>query len=273
MRANDICGAAVIASALFLVSGASAQDQQRGSNPNHPLFAAPITNVEIISALRGPDDMAKYGAAQRAMRLPPNTLRASTIKAISDEILKMQRADQRRFKDNPLSINEDSSHFELIVEWAEVLMNQQNPAGIDGLAAVVHYGKPIYSLIAFGDSAVPALVRAASFPEDEFGHAKAALDALQQMLNTPKIRQTISAQSLAGMKQVASQWLANAKGDDDAYTLNEAAYLAVATGDPQLRKQVAALAEGDAEFVKRGMSIEAQQLVADGARKALAEAK
>jgi hypothetical protein len=229
----------------------------------------PITEAELLSQLHTPNEIS---ALVRAALLPPHTLHASTIKLINDELVEMVNGDRELIRNSPPgSLREGDTDFEYEVTLAEVLMHQRIPAGIEGLVAVIHYGNPIWSVIEFGEAAVPALLRAAAYPEDEPGHGKAALDALTQILK--KHGPKVSAQSRTGMKHVAREWLANAHGDDNVFALNEAVYLAVATRDPQLRKQVEKFTQGDLEFVNRGISAEWQGVVQDGARKALAELK
>ena len=55
--------------------------------------------------------------------------------------------------------------------------------------------------------------------------------------------------------------------------LAAAATLAVATGDPKLRKQVEDLVDNNGEFVRRGMDLEWQQEVSKSARQALAKSR
>ena len=260
----------VLAAFLAHVGVAIAQedDVRQHRAPNHPMNF-PASDAEIRVALRGTDEPLKEVTIGRAALVPANTLRPATVKAIGDEIIALRADNHRRFMEDPLSVNEGNNHFEYIVALAQVLINQKNTAGIDGLAAVVDIGQPIYALIEFGEAAVPALVKAAS-KDNSYGHDARAMDALSQMLRKPTIRRTISPRSLSSIRQIAAQKLASVKGDD-YYTLVEAVYLAVALGDDQLRKQVADLIDNDREFVRRGISVEGQQVVSEGARKALAE--
>jgi len=239
---------------------------------SHPLNK-PATDAEIVAALRGTDENVKELTVRRAALLLPNVLRPATVKAIGDELVKAIREGQVRFKKEPWNVNEGNSGFEYKASLAEVLTNQKNAAGIDGLASVAHMGAPGAALVEFGEAAVPALVKIAGTEpeEDDPGHVAAVMDTLEQMLESKSIRPTLSTGSLTAIRQVAAHRLASTKGNDNWGTLASAASLAVATGDDRLRKQVADLVDNDAEFARRGMDPEWQQEVSDLARQALAK--
>lgn len=265
----------LIVSAVLLghvgVASASAQGTGLQRAQSHPLNKPP-TDAEIVAALRGTDEDLKELTVRRAALLPPNTLRPAIVEAIGDEVIKITREVHRQFKNDALSVTEENNRFEYTVSLAEVLIRQKNAAGIDGLAAVVHFGPPGAALVEFGEAAVPALVKIArTEPEDSHGMTTAAMDALEQMLESSNIRPTLSTRSLTAIRQVAAHRLASTKGNDNWGTLASAAYLAVTTGDARLRKQVVDLVDDNAEFVRRGMDLEWQQEVSNYARQALAK--
>jgi hypothetical protein len=99
----------------------------------------------------------------------------------------------------------------------------------------------------------------------------AVLDTLEQMLESPRIRATLSTKSLSDCRKVAALRLANAIGNDNWGTLSSAAYLAVSTGDDKLRAQVLALINDDSEFARRGIDIHFQQKIVEYVRQALAK--
>jgi len=269
---STVLSRAVIFVAAVIASPTVIAFQGTGSPPPlaYPLNKLP-TDAEIASALLGNDDRLKEVIIRRSKELPSHALRAGTVKAIGDEVIKITRELQSRFNRDPLSVNEGNSNSEYVISLAEVLMRQMHPAGIDGLVAVVQLGAPGGALVEFGEAAVPALINVArTEPEDEPGHADAAMDVLVKMLESPTIRRTLSGTSRAAMRQVAAQRLANTTGDDNWHMLATAAYLAVATRDSGLRKQVMELMDNDAEFVQRSMSIRRQQNVSAIARRALA---
>jgi hypothetical protein len=94
-----------------------------------------------------------------------------------------------------------------------------------------------------------------------------ALDALGQILVGQG--NMLLPNSKAAIRQVAVQRLESAKGNDQWRVLGEAAYLAVATGDLQLRKQVEDMVDNNAEFARRGMDKDSQDRVSQSARWAL----
>ena len=272
MRRNVV---SLIAAASLLahvgVASVFAQGTGLQRAPSHPLNKPP-TDAEIVAALQGTDEDLKELTVRRAALLPPNALRPAVVKAIGDEVIKITREVHSQFKKDPLSVAEENNRFEYTVSLAEVLIRQKNAAGIDGLAAIVHFGLPGAALVEFGEAAVPALVKIArTEPEDSHGMTTAAMDALEQMLESSSIRPTLSTMSLTAIRQIAAQRLGSTKGNDNWRALASAAYLAVATGDDGLRKQVADLVDNDAEFARRGMDPEWQREVSDLARQALAK--
>jgi len=70
------------------------------------------------------------------------------------------------------------------------------------------------------------------------------------------------------MRQVASELISNS--GDRWRVLASAAYLGVATGDPQLRRQAEALIDKSPEFMRRGIDAQYQQWTSDRLREALA---
>ena len=143
---------------------------------------------------------------------------------------------------------------------------------MDGLAEVIDYGNtPFWAMVGFGEAAVPALVKRARTDGDQhhFMKIQKSMDALEQMLESPTIRPTLSAQSHAAIKQLAADRMKTLKGDNNWRLFAAAAYLAVATGDPQLRKQVEEINNNDKAFFQQGMGLEAQQKASDLIQQAL----
>lgn len=238
-----------------------------------PLNRVP-TDAEVRGALQGDDGRLKEVVVGRATALAPHSLSDPTIRAITSEILDVTSKQQARFKEDPLRATEESSRGEYVANLAEVLMRQKNPAGIEGLVAVAHRGAPGYALVEYGDAAVPFLVRAATTePEAEPGHADAVLEVLALMLESPTVNRGLSAASRASIRRVADFRLLSTKGDDNWHLLATAARLSLATGDPQLRQRVVNLIDNDAEFVKRGMSVEWQREVSAKIQAALAKSR
>jgi hypothetical protein len=138
----------------------------------------------------------------------------------------------------------------------EILKAQKNPVAIEALASLVPYYGTTPALVEFGEIAVPALIRRARRPEvnHEVGFIDGALAALEQMLEEPTIRSTLSPTSRNAIRQLALDRMRDLGRPETAYsTLAHAAYLAVATGDPQLRKQVTDLVADGVELRRRGI--------------------
>jgi hypothetical protein len=232
-----------------------------------------LSDAEIVSALSSDNLQEKESVAYRAALLPPYSLRMDTVIAIGNEIIQLTRDVQARFKDAPLRANEGKTNGELIGNLARTLVQQKNPAGIDGLAAVLNITPRVPCAMAeFGEVAVPVLLRVAwTEPEADTGLISGAMDAFEMMLESPAIQRTLSPLSRGAIRQVAADRLRSTTGNDNWRTLVSAADLAVATGDPQLRKKVTGLIDDDAEFVRRGIDPEWQQEFARKAREALAK--
>ncbi len=95
------------------------------------------------------------------------------------------------------------------------------------------------------------------------------MDALEQMLESPTIRQTLSPRSHAAIKQLAAERMKTLRGDKNWRLFAGAAYLAVATRDPQLRKQVEELNNNPRVFAQQGMGYEAKEKASDLIQQAL----
>src|SRR6266853_4658526 len=217
---------------------------------------------QIVAALQGRDiDDEKHAIMVKAAELPPRTLGDSTIRAIGNEALRLQREISAQFAADPSSRKEGDLDGAYMAALVEVLKNQKNPVAVDALVAMVPYFGTTESIVEFGERAVPALVTRARQPEasHEVGYVDGALDALEQMLESPQIRPTLSIGSRQQIRQVAIDRMKDTGRLETAASIfAHAAYLAVATGDPQLRKQVADIVNNDVELARHGISIDRQ---------------
>ena len=270
-----------VVTALVGVSAvATAQVRVIESIPPQPPLLPP-SDADIVAALQSVDDdlntkMAVITRAVHSDLLKPQSLRAATIRLIVQEISKIQRIGEDRFLAFQAGTGqqpfEEEGYGEYTIQLTQLLIKQQNPAGIDGLADVVHYGNsPFWAVVGYGDAAVPALVRVARVNPRMYdsGKMQNAMDALEQMLESPTIRPTLTANSHAQIRQLAADRMRTLRGDDNARNLAAAASLAVATGDRQLRTEAAALADNDSEFFRRDISVQVGQEVSDSVRQAL----
>ena len=239
---------------------------------------APITDAEIIAALQGDDEGAKYAAIGKAdYTVAPGSLRPETVAAIALEFKKALRASESRYEAFLAGTGEqptEGSHGDYIAELASLLIENVSPPhadGIDALAEVVHLGRPMLTLVELGNAAVPSLVRVARINPRRFdsGRMQDAMEALGRMLESAKIRPTLTPNSHAVIRQLAADRMRTLRGDDNARNLAAAAYLAVATGDRQLRTEAAALVDNDSEFFRRDISVQVGQEVSDSVRQAL----
>jgi hypothetical protein len=221
----------------------------------------------LVAALRTDDiDAIRDETASlffTAETLPPHTLQDTTVKALSDKVMTLTRRIRAQFEADPTSRHEGDADSALVQNLILILKKQKNPVGIDGLVTVVPFYATVADLAELGELAVPALVRRARKPEStgEVGHINGALDALEQMLEQPAIRATLSARSRTQIRQVAAERMKNLGRPETAWsTLAHASYLAVATGDPRLRKQVSDLVASGVEQSRRGIvDLEKQQ--------------
>jgi hypothetical protein len=254
----------VVLASVTVVAQQPPLSQRQGGPPPLP-FELPADG-DVWTALQSDDIMQKEVVIYRAALLVPAEslrLHTDTVKAISKEVVRMMNDVHARFMKDPLSVNEGNSRSEYVTDLAMLLINSRDPAAIDGLAAVA----PL-ALKDFGEAAVPTLVAVARMePEDEGGHSADALDALGRILVGQG--NMLLPDSKAAIRQVAAQRLESAKGNEEWRILGEAAYLAVATGDLQLRKQVEDIVDNNAEFARRGMDRDSQDRVSQYARWAL----
>jgi hypothetical protein len=217
---------------------------------------------QIVTALQGRDiDEERYALMVKAAELPPGSLRDSTIRSIGNEVLRLQREIDAQFVADPTSRKEGDLDGAYMNALVEVLKNQKNPAAVDALVAMVPFVGTAESVVELGEAAVPALVSRARRPEasHEVGYINGALATLEQMLESPQIRPTLSASSRRQMRQVATDRMKDTGRPETAgSTFAHAAYLAVATGDPQLRKQVADIVNSDVELLRHGISVDRQ---------------
>jgi len=152
------------------------------------------------------------------------------------------------------------------------LINQADVAGLDGIAECVDLGNtPFWFMVGRGEEAVPALIRRASNGDIDHDAAKVlkSMDALEQMLESPTIRPGLSPGSHAAIRQLAGDRMKTLRGDKNWRLFAGAAYLAVATRDPQLRKQVENMNNNYRAFSQQGMGLEAQQKASDLIQQAL----
>jgi hypothetical protein len=243
----------------FLAVVASPVLGQVARAPRLPQSLRPVpTEAEIVTALQGGDiDSEKSLMLTKASELPAHSLRDSTVSAMSLKVVDLWRQIQRQFEADPSSRHEGDPDAEYLEALVGVLKNQKNPAGIDGLVTVVPYYATVADIAEFGDPAVPALVRRVRQPESpgEIGHINGAMDALEQMLEQPAVRSKLSVSSRAVIRQVAVERMKDFGRPETAWsTLAHACYLAVATGDPQLRRQVSDLVADDVELRRRGVA-------------------
>ena len=212
-----------------------------------------------------------------AAALPPHALRPATLAAITQKIRQLNQESAARgeavYKGLIAPLPEgNESNFEHLVSLVTVLINQADVAGFDGIAECVDMGNaPFWALVGHGEEAVPALVRRASIGDidHDAGKVLKSMDALEQMLESATIRQTLSPRSHAAIRQIAADRMKTLRGDKNWRLFAGAAYLAVATRDPQLRKQVEDMNNNYRAFSQQGMGFEAQQKVSDLIQQAL----
>jgi hypothetical protein len=92
---------------VFAVLGRAAAAMGQGPSNPPPLiypFDKIPTDAEIVAALQGSDAHLKELIINRAVQnLPPHSLQDTTVRAISDEILKLRHDVQVRVKADPLT--------------------------------------------------------------------------------------------------------------------------------------------------------------------------
>jgi hypothetical protein len=249
----------------------------RGLNGQPPPRVITVSDAEIMAALKNPDLEKLISVVAPAAQLPPHSLRPETLAAIGAEIRTLRAAARARSEairngTHPPPSDQDEGYGEDIIALTQVLVKQDDAAGIDGLAEVVDYGNaPFWALVSHGEAAVPALVRRARIDGDgdELFKSQKSMDALEQMLESKTIQPRLSQRSHSAIRQLAADRMRTLKGDKNWRLLAAAAYLAVATGDPQLRKEVEELANNDGAFVRRGMNAQSEQQASELMRQAL----
>jgi len=264
---------------LACASKASAQPPVRETGQPPPRPPRVVTDAQVLAALKdsnlSTDDMINIVGPAAA--LPPHTLRPATLAAITQKIRQLNQESAARgeaiYKGLiPAPPEGDEGNFETLVSLVTVLINQADVAGLDGIAECVDMGNtPFWALVGHGEEAVPALVRRASNGDvdHDAGKVLKSMDALEQMLESPTIRPKLSPRSHAAITQLAANRMRTLTGDKNWRLFAAAAYLAVATGDPQLRKQVEALNNNDRAFFQQGMDIESQRKTSDLIQQAL----
>jgi hypothetical protein len=264
---------------LFLTLGAVAVTLTAMAQQPPPRPPRVVTDTQVLAALKNPglstDDMINIVGPAAA--LPPHTLRPATLAAITQKIRQLNQESAARgeavYKGLiPPPPEGNESNFENVVSLVTVLINQADVAGFDGIAECVDMGNtPFWALVGHGEEAVPALVRRARIGDidHDAGKVLKSMDALEQMLESPTIRPTLSPRSHAAIQQIAADRMKTLRGDTNWRLFAGAAYLAVATRDPQLRKQVEDLNNNDNAFAKQGMGHEAQQKASELIQQAL----
>ena len=228
-----------------------------------------VTDAQVVAALKDPnlgtEDM--INVVGPATALPPHTLQPATLAAITQKIRQLNRASAARGEATykgliPAPPEGNESNFETLVSLVTVLINQADVAGLDGIAECVDMGNtPFWALVGHGEDAVPALVRRASNGDvdHDAGKVLKAMDALEQMLESPTISSKLSPRSHAAIKRLAADRMKTLRGDKNWRLFAGAAYLAVATRDPQLREQVERMNDNYKAFSRQGMGLEAQR--------------
>ena len=235
----------------------------------------PIAGDELQAALASDTDVAKRQAIARATQSPRGGLSTEAVQALAHELKTLVAMQEKAIaKPDPLQVASDIQEgSDEEPELIQILARQNDPAAIDALADVVDTGSMARdTLIAFGEQAVPSLVRVARLEgvyHDRFLHMAVAMDALEAMLESADIRKTLSPASLQGMRDVARERIANS--GNRARLLEAAVYLGVATGDAALRREAEFLIDNNAEFVRRGIDAVMQQRVTNDLRDALAK--
>jgi hypothetical protein len=88
-------------------------------------------------------------------------------------------------------------------------------------------------------------------------------------MESKTIRPTLSRRSQTAIRQLAADRMRNLTGDRNWRLFAAAAYLAVATRDPHLRKQVADLVDNDAAFFRLAMNPTSEQQASELLHQAL----
>ena len=237
-----------------------------------------VTDAQVLAALKdsnlSTEDMINIVGPAAA--LPPHTLQPATLAAITQKIRQLNRESAVRgeaiYKGLIPPPEGGESNFENLVSLVTVLISQADVAGLDGIAECVDMGNtPFWALVGHGEEAVPALVRRASNGDvdHDAGKVLKSMDALEQMLESPTIRKKLSPRSHAAIKQLAADRMKTLRGDKNWRLFAGAAYLAVATRDPQLRKQVEEMNNNYKAFSQQGMGYEAQQKASELIQQAL----
>jgi hypothetical protein len=266
---------------MFVAASIMAQ-QPTGPQPRvngqPPARTVTVTDAEILAALKNPDlDLDQMIAVVGpAMQLPAHTLQPATLIAIGQKLKQIGRESAVRgdaIYKGLIAVPSEGGEgtFEIEVSLTQILINQDDPAAMDGLAEVVDLGNdPFWALVGHGEAAVPALVRRAQTDDDlQKGPTLKAMDALEQMLESKTVRPKLSQRSHAAIRRLAADRMRTLKGDDNWRLFAAAAYLAVATGDPELRKQVEALNNNDRAFFQLGMNTESQRKASELIQQAL----
>ena len=206
----------------------------------------------LVQVLREGDESAKEAIVVRFSGLPPGMVDDRGIRALSEELDKLTEESIQRgilIAKGRAPANRSGEYDSLVTD---VLAQQRNPIAIPVLVRNVARGYSSFeALVQFGEAAVPALVAGCRVDRGLNRHIRMGLDALEQMLERPAIAAPLSQNSRAQIRAVARERMANPVGEPDIldpdgrlgdpYVLAAAAYLAVATGDPDLRREATAL--------------------------------
>ena len=267
--------ALVLVASLAVAAAANAQPPAR-TNGQPPPRVVTATDAEILAALKSPNLNELVSVVAPAALLPPHSLRPETLAAIGKEIAKLRaesiaRAEAIQKGTIPASPQGDEGTFDHVTALIDVLIKQKDAAGVEGLAEVIDYGNdPFWAVVGHGDAAVLALVQKAGIDgAHDYLRVQLSMDALEQMLESKTIRPTLSQPSRAAIRQLAADRMRTLTGDKNWRLFAAAADLAVATGDPQLRKEVEDVMNNDGAFVRRGMNVQSQQKASELIQQAL----
>jgi hypothetical protein len=136
---------------------------------------------------------------------------------------------------------------------AGAVSDLDDPSAIPGLTRALGSGFTMVSrrLGAFGDAAAPAVLAALGRPGLDAGAVDDALDALRFMVEGANAS-PLSTGTVESVRGVAERWLM--ERPQSILTLAAAIDLAIALGDPALRRIVEFLASDPTEVVARGIT-------------------
>ena len=237
----------MIATYLFavLIVKASGGALQRGQT------ASP----QLSQALQSNDWRAREEAVAIASERPAGSLDSETVKALAAELTDVTELMVRKGKG---ILPPDTNGVDIPDYWQalrELLAREHNPLAIDALVGSVSAGGGPYTAVrAFGELAIPSLVATARSDGGLLGQVHTALDIMEQMLETPEIAKTLSTNSRAAIHEVATERFKRPGPRIGWQVLASAAYLGVATGDPELRAAAAFLVDNPTALQAKGVT-------------------